>query len=195
MEISILAWWILHNTLRDLLINCELVVLSSNSKHIITDVDLAFKLKKELNRDNVLIACLVGSFCHDHNLNESIEKNLKNNFPFCCGLFSLRYAIEKARLILISPPTYRSHPSPFESGLRSDGKRMTPQRKKVLSLFEEIGSGIHLSAEEVHSKLTISGEKVSLATIYRTLRLLVKMTFLNELDLSEGGNRRQGSKF
>ena len=66
---------------------------------------------------------------------------------------------------------------------------MTPQRKKVLYLFEEIGSGIKLSAEEVHSKLTNSGEKVSLATIYRTLKLLVKMTFLNELDLSEGGNR------
>ena len=87
------------------------------------------------------------------------------------------------------PTSYRVHPSPLESGLRQDGKRMTPQRKKVLSLFEGIGSGIHLSAEEVHSKLTNSGERVSLATIYRTLRLLVKMTFLNELDLSEGGNR------
>ena len=90
---------------------------------------------------------------------------------------------------MIAPVSYRTHPSPLESGLRLDGKRMTPQRKKVLSLFEEIGSGIHLSAEEVHSKLTSSGERVSLATIYRTLRLLVKMTFLNELDLSEGGNR------
>ena len=90
---------------------------------------------------------------------------------------------------MIAPVSYRTHPSPLECGLRLDGKRMTPQRKKVLSLFEEIGSGIHLSAEEVHSKLTSSGERVSLATVYRTLRLLVKMTFLNELDLSEGGNR------
>ena len=90
---------------------------------------------------------------------------------------------------MIAPTSFRAHPSPLESGLRLDGKRMTPQRKKILSLFEEIGSGIHLSAEEVHSKLTTSGEKVSLATIYRTLRLLVKMAFLNELDLSEGGNR------
>ena len=90
---------------------------------------------------------------------------------------------------MVAPASYRAHPSPLASGLRLDGKRMTPQRKKVLSLFEELGSGIHLSAEEVHSKLTSSGEKVSLATIYRTLRLLVKMTFLNELDLSEGGNR------
>ena len=92
-------------------------------------------------------------------------------------------------MILIAPVSYRTHPTPLESGLRLDGKRMTPQRKKVLSLFEEIGSGIHLSAEEVHAKLTSSGERVSLATVYRTLRLLVKMTFLNELDLSEGGNR------
>jgi len=90
---------------------------------------------------------------------------------------------------LIAPVSYIAHASPFESGLRLDGKRMTPQRKKILSLFEEIGSGIHLSAEEVHAKLTSSGERVSLATIYRTLRLLVKMSFLNELDLSEGGNR------
>ena len=90
---------------------------------------------------------------------------------------------------MIAPAPYQAHPSPLESGLRQDGKRMTPQRKKVLSLFEEIGSGIHLSAEEVHSKLTTSGERISLATIYRTLKLLVKMTLLNELDLSEGGNR------
>ena len=90
---------------------------------------------------------------------------------------------------MIDRASYRTHPTALESGLRLDGKRMTPQREKVLSLFEEIGSGIHLSAEEVHSKLTSSGERVSLATIYRTLRLLVKMTFLNELDLSEGGNR------
>ena len=90
---------------------------------------------------------------------------------------------------MATPSSFRAHPSALESGLRQGGKRMTPQRKKVLSLFEGIGSGIHLSAEEVHSKLTNSGEKVSLATIYRTLRLLVKMTFLNELDLSEGGNR------
>ena len=88
-----------------------------------------------------------------------------------------------------SQSPYRSHPSPLESGLRQGGKRMTVQRGKVLSLFEGIGSGIHLSAEEVHSKLTNAGERVSLATIYRTLRLLVQMALLNELDLSEGGNR------
>ena len=60
-----------YNTLEDLILNCELIVLSSNSKHIINDVNLAFKLREKLNRENVLIACLVGSFCYDKNLNES----------------------------------------------------------------------------------------------------------------------------
>ena len=74
-------------------------------------------------------------------------------------------------------------------GLHQDGKRLTPQRLKVLNLFENIGSGNHLSAEEVHAKLIASNSKVSLATIYRTLRLLVQMGFLHELELSEGGHR------
>ncbi len=75
-----------YNTLEDLLINCELVVLSSNSKHIINDVNLAFKLRNNLNRNNVLIACLVGSFCHDYNLNESFVLCEKlNNLAFFSG--------------------------------------------------------------------------------------------------------------
>ncbi len=75
-----------YNTLQDLIINCELIVLSSNSKHIINDVNLVFKLRKELNRENVLIACLVGSFCHDYNLNESFVLCEKfNNLAFFSG--------------------------------------------------------------------------------------------------------------
>ncbi len=74
-------------------------------------------------------------------------------------------------------------------GLHLDGRRLTPQRRRVLDLFERIGAGIHLSAEEVHSQLLESKSRVSLATIYRTLRLLVDMGFLHELELSEGGHR------
>ncbi len=75
-----------YNTLEDLIINCELVILSSNSKHIINDVNIAFKLRKELNRDNVLLACLVGSFCYDCSLNESFVLCEKlNNLAFFSG--------------------------------------------------------------------------------------------------------------
>tara|TARA_B100000700_G_C15000017_1_gene835804 strand:- start:755 stop:1219 length:465 start_codon:yes stop_codon:yes gene_type:complete len=78
---------------------------------------------------------------------------------------------------------------PLQIGLHQDGKRLTPQRKKILGLFEDKGSGNHLSAEDVHHLLAQADTRVSLATIYRTLKLLVQMGFLHELELSEGGNR------
>ena len=90
---------------------------------------------------------------------------------------------------MIASSKYSGLRSPLESGLHQEGRRMTPQRRKILALFEEIGTGIHLSAEEVHGKLIKSNYRVSLATIYRTLRLLVQMGFLNELELSEAGHR------
>ena len=84
---------------------------------------------------------------------------------------------------------YKLIASPLGDDLHKDGKRLTAQRLKVLNLFENIGAGNHLSAEEVHEKLVQSRSIVSLATIYRTLKLLVKMGLLHELELNEGGHR------
>ena len=82
---------------------------------------------------------------------------------------------------------------PPSSGLRTSlhdrGQRLTPQRQRVLALFERIGEGSHLSAEEVHQRLIRGEERVSLATVYRTLRLLSSMGLLQELELPEGGRR------
>tara|TARA_Y100001968_G_C19306532_1_gene691919 strand:+ start:184 stop:675 length:492 start_codon:yes stop_codon:yes gene_type:complete len=78
---------------------------------------------------------------------------------------------------------------PLQQGLHNGGRRLTKQRRKILELFETIGSGMHLSAEDVHHKLLDANKRVSLATVYRTLRLLVDMGFLHELELSEGGHR------
>ena len=86
-------------------------------------------------------------------------------------------------------PVINSYNAPLELGLHRDGRRITPHRKKILALFEKIGSGTHLSAEEVHHQLIEADSRVSLATVYRTLRLLVEMGFLQELELSEGGHR------
>jgi Fur family ferric uptake transcriptional regulator len=74
----------------------------------------------------------------------------------------------------------------LQQGLHQDGRRLTPQRKRVLELFEHRGSGCHLSAEEVHQQLASLQLKVSLATVYRTLRLLADMGFLQELELTKG---------
>lgn len=59
------------NTLADLIQRCELVVLSSNSNHVEEDLDEACRLREELNREQVVLACLAGSFCHDQIDNES----------------------------------------------------------------------------------------------------------------------------
>jgi Fur family ferric uptake transcriptional regulator len=73
----------------------------------------------------------------------------------------------------------------LRSTLHDRGQRLTPQRQRVLTLFEQSGAGSHLSAEAVHQRLLAQQEKVSLATVYRTLRLLSSMG----LELPEGGRR------
>jgi Fur family ferric uptake transcriptional regulator len=85
------------------------------------------------------------------------------------------------------PPAVAS--DALRSTLHDRGQRLTPQRQRVLTLFEQSGAGSHLSAEEVHQRLLAQQEKVSLATVYRTLRLLSSMGLLQELELPEGGRR------
>ncbi|MEB3297650.1 MAG: Fur family transcriptional regulator [Cyanobacteriota bacterium] len=80
-------------------------------------------------------------------------------------------------------------PEDLRSSLHDRGQRLTPQRQLVLGLFERLGEGRHLSAEEVHQRLLQAQERVSLATVYRTLRLLNSMGKLQELELPEGGRR------
>ena len=90
---------------------------------------------------------------------------------------------------MTSLPPFPRNEGPLEIGLHQDGRRLTPQRKRILELFQRMGTGKHISAEDLHHQLARSKSKVSLATIYRTLRLLVEMGFLHELELSEGGHR------
>jgi len=91
--------------------------------------------------------------------------------------------------VVNTPPTGLAQPSSLRTTLNDRGQRLTPQRQRVLDLFERIGEGSHLSAEEVHLRLVRSQERVSLATVYRTLRLLSSMGLLQELELPEGGRR------
>ncbi|WP_413440715.1 hypothetical protein [Synechococcus sp. MIT S1220] len=53
------------NLLADLILNCELVLLSANSNHVEEDLLEACRLRQELNRPQVVLACLAGSFNHD----------------------------------------------------------------------------------------------------------------------------------
>jgi Fur family ferric uptake transcriptional regulator len=70
--------------------------------------------------------------------------------------------------------------------LNSRGWRMTPQREKILEVFQHLPQGDHLSAEELHKQLIELGESISLSTIYRSVKLMTKMRVLRELELAEG---------
>lgn len=72
----------------------------------------------------------------------------------------------------------------FKYLLSSQGLKFTKGRRLV---FEEIFSSakVHSNAYEIHRKLRSRGEKVSLATIYRTLNLLVRSGIVSEIDLGE----------
>ena len=61
----------ISNTLADLIERCELVVLSANSNHIEEDLLEAKMLRDQMNRKEVVLACLSGSFSHSDQDNKS----------------------------------------------------------------------------------------------------------------------------
>jgi len=72
----------------------------------------------------------------------------------------------------------------LEKNLRSRELRVTRTRRLVFA--ELLGSSqSHLDAREVHARLRRRGEDVSLATVYRTLRLLVRSGLLSREDFGE----------
>ncbi len=69
--------------------------------------------------------------------------------------------------------------------LRKEGYRITSQREKLLDLFYNLPEGEHLSAEELHKLLMEKKVKISLATLYRSLKFLATNGFIRELDFGE----------
>lgn len=69
--------------------------------------------------------------------------------------------------------------------LRDKGFRLTPQREKLLEIFYNMPEGEHLSADELFQLVQKEASDISLATLYRTLKLLVSMGVVRELDFSE----------
>ncbi|MFP4008191.1 MAG: transcriptional repressor [Spirulinaceae cyanobacterium] len=74
----------------------------------------------------------------------------------------------------------------LKAELNSRGWRLTPQREKILHVFQNLPRGDHLSAEELHHVLEQRGEPISLSTIYRSVKLMSRMGILRELELAEG---------
>ncbi|NJK28212.1 MAG: transcriptional repressor [Coleofasciculaceae cyanobacterium SM2_3_26] len=77
--------------------------------------------------------------------------------------------------------------SSLKAELNERGWRLTPQRETILEVFKDLPRGEHLSAEELHERLEKESQsKISLSTIYRTLKLMARMGILRELEFGEG---------
>lgn len=75
----------------------------------------------------------------------------------------------------------------FRISLHQRHLPVTRQREAVaMTLFE---SGQHLSVEEVAQRLRARGEHVGMATVYRTLSLLVEAGLARQHDFGEGFKR------
>lgn len=70
----------------------------------------------------------------------------------------------------------------LDQRLRAAGERVTPQRRLIASVLHEHGG--HLSADEIHQLARRRHPRLSLATVYRTLRLLKESGFVRELQLN-----------
>lgn len=73
----------------------------------------------------------------------------------------------------------------FEQFLRSQSLKLTPQRDRIFT--RAFGTHAHFSAEELYRWLQEDeGPRVSRATVYRTLGLLLEGAFIEGLDVGRG---------
>jgi len=72
----------------------------------------------------------------------------------------------------------------FIDTLRSRGYRITPQREMIIEAIAH--GGHHVNAEEVHARIQPRTRCVNIATVYRTLDLLVEQGLASRIDLGEG---------
>ena len=70
-----------------------------------------------------------------------------------------------------------------ERRLRAAGKRITPQRKLVLSIL--VGADGHLDAHDIYARGRQRGFDLSLSTVYRTLNVLKETGVVRELHLDD----------
>ena len=71
--------------------------------------------------------------------------------------------------------------------LQKEGLRFTRQR---LAVWTEIGiSREHRDADDIYISIRSKGVKVSRATVYRTIDVLVKNKLVRKLDVGDGKNR------
>lgn len=77
-----------------------------------------------------------------------------------------------------------SHCHTLIADLRQKGYRITPQREMIVQALAH--SSNHMTAEEIFAEVQTRTQAVNLATVYRTLDMLVDQGLATRVDLGEG---------
>ena len=77
-----------------------------------------------------------------------------------------------------------SHCQSLLDSLRRNGNRITPQREMIVEALAH--SDHHLSAEEIYTRVHERTRSVNIATVYRTLDLLVAEGLASRVDMGDG---------
>jgi Fur family ferric uptake transcriptional regulator len=73
----------------------------------------------------------------------------------------------------------------FESLLREKGLKVTTQRLAVLEALSQ-RTDSHLTAEEIYALVKRSNPDIGLATVYRTIQLLLELKIIDRIYLDDG---------
>lgn len=80
----------------------------------------------------------------------------------------------------------------FRDYLREHNLPVTAQRLAIADVV--LGSGRHVSAEDVQKELASAGATAGTATVYRTLEVLVRSGLVVERDFGEGFKRYESAR-
>jgi Fur family transcriptional regulator, ferric uptake regulator len=76
--------------------------------------------------------------------------------------------------------------------LEAQGLRMTDQRRTIARVIQD--SDDHPNAEELHARANALDSRISLATVYRTVKLLQEAGILERLEFGDGRARFEDSQ-
>ncbi|WP_016866398.1 MULTISPECIES: Fur family transcriptional regulator [Fischerella] len=79
----------------------------------------------------------------------------------------------------------------LKAKLNAQGYRFTPQRQLIFQVFQTLPTGHHLSAESLHLLLVERGERMSLSTVYRNLKIMTRIGILYSLFVTPSGVTHQ----
>ena len=85
----------------------------------------------------------------------------------------------------------------IEKKCKEKGVRLTDQRKIIAKVMSEskvtFGSKDHPDVDELHTRVSLIDKKISIATVYRTVKLLEESGIIERHDFKEGKSRYEPS--